>query len=184
MAPRFVRRLSTVSARAVTMLLARSPAASAHCEGTAIWQRRRAARALPGGVGRLARTMPGRNGAFRLGNRHVRRGAAIWRFWHRIGKARLEAGRSIRPSTRRCLVHQGKLRRRHWRNHGAAWQRPHLEGCPLTAHVLISGVLFREPEQRTSKAGKPFVTTTIRAKDATPRNGGRWSRSPKQPKPS
>ena len=25
--------------------------------------------------------------------------------------------------------------------------------------------LFREPEQRTSKAGKPFVIATIRAKD-------------------
>ena len=35
----------------------------------------------------------------------------------------------------------------------------------MTAHVLISGTLFREPEQRTSKAGKPFVTATIRAKD-------------------
>jgi single-stranded DNA-binding protein len=35
----------------------------------------------------------------------------------------------------------------------------------MTAHVLISGTLFREPEQRTSKAGKPFVMATIRAKD-------------------
>jgi len=35
----------------------------------------------------------------------------------------------------------------------------------MTAHVLISGTLFREPEQCTSKAGKPFVTATIRAKD-------------------
>jgi hypothetical protein len=35
----------------------------------------------------------------------------------------------------------------------------------MTAHVLISGTLFRKPEQRTSKAGKPFVTATIRAKD-------------------
>ena len=29
----------------------------------------------------------------------------------------------------------------------------------------MCGQLFREPEQRTSKAGKPFVTATIRAKD-------------------
>jgi single-stranded DNA-binding protein len=35
----------------------------------------------------------------------------------------------------------------------------------MTAHVLISGQLFREPEQRTSKAGKPFVTCTVRTKD-------------------
>lgn len=33
----------------------------------------------------------------------------------------------------------------------------------MTAHVLVSGTLFREPEQRISKAGKPFVTATIRA---------------------
>ena len=35
----------------------------------------------------------------------------------------------------------------------------------MTAHALISGVIFRQPETRTSKAGKPFVTATIRAKD-------------------
>jgi hypothetical protein len=35
----------------------------------------------------------------------------------------------------------------------------------MTAHVLVAGTLFREPEQRTSKAGKPFVAATIRAKD-------------------
>ena len=35
----------------------------------------------------------------------------------------------------------------------------------MTAHVLVCGQLFREPEQRTSKAGKPFVIATIRAKD-------------------
>jgi len=34
----------------------------------------------------------------------------------------------------------------------------------MTARVLISGTLFREPEQRTSKTGEPFVTATIRAK--------------------
>ena len=35
----------------------------------------------------------------------------------------------------------------------------------MTAHVLVTGALFRAPEQRTSKAGKPFVTATIKAKD-------------------
>jgi hypothetical protein len=35
----------------------------------------------------------------------------------------------------------------------------------MTAHVLVTGTLFRPPEQRTSKAGKPFVTATIRTKD-------------------
>jgi hypothetical protein len=34
----------------------------------------------------------------------------------------------------------------------------------MTAHVLVTGTLFRPPEQRTSKAGKPFVTATVRAK--------------------
>ncbi len=31
--------------------------------------------------------------------------------------------------------------------------------------ALVLGVLFRAPESRTSKAGKPFVTATIRSKD-------------------
>ena len=35
----------------------------------------------------------------------------------------------------------------------------------MTAHVLVCGQLFRVSEQRTSKAGKPFVTATIRGKD-------------------
>jgi single-stranded DNA-binding protein len=35
----------------------------------------------------------------------------------------------------------------------------------MTAHVLITGTLFRPPELRTSKAGKPFVTATLKAKD-------------------
>jgi single-stranded DNA-binding protein len=35
----------------------------------------------------------------------------------------------------------------------------------MTAHVLVTGTLFRQPEQRTSKAGKPFVTATLKAKD-------------------
>jgi single-stranded DNA-binding protein len=35
----------------------------------------------------------------------------------------------------------------------------------MSAHVLVSGAIFRQPEQRTSRAGKPFVTATIKAKD-------------------
>jgi hypothetical protein len=35
----------------------------------------------------------------------------------------------------------------------------------LTVYCLISGTLFRAPEQKLSKAGKPFVVATIRAKD-------------------
>ena len=31
--------------------------------------------------------------------------------------------------------------------------------------ALVTGTLFRAPEQRTSKAGKPFTVTTIKAKD-------------------
>jgi hypothetical protein len=31
--------------------------------------------------------------------------------------------------------------------------------------ALVTGTLFKAPEQRTSKAGKPFVAATIRAKD-------------------
>jgi hypothetical protein len=32
-------------------------------------------------------------------------------------------------------------------------------------YALVSGALFKASEARTSKAGKPFVTATIRAKD-------------------
>lgn len=35
----------------------------------------------------------------------------------------------------------------------------------MSAHVLVSGTLFRAPEQKVSKSGKPFVVATIRAKD-------------------
>jgi len=41
--------------------------------------------------------------------------------------------------------------------------------------ALVSGSLFRAPEQRTSKAGKPFVTATIRTKSATPSKDGEAS---------
>lgn len=32
-------------------------------------------------------------------------------------------------------------------------------------YALVTGALFRAPEQRTSKANKPYVTATIKAKD-------------------
>jgi hypothetical protein len=35
----------------------------------------------------------------------------------------------------------------------------------MTAMALVTGTLFRAPEQRTSKAGKPFVVATLKAKD-------------------
>jgi single-stranded DNA-binding protein len=41
----------------------------------------------------------------------------------------------------------------------------------MTAHVLITGALFRPPESRTSKSGKQFVTATIRVKDGNPSTG-------------
>jgi single-stranded DNA-binding protein len=31
--------------------------------------------------------------------------------------------------------------------------------------ALVTGAIFKAPESRTSKSGKPFVTATIRAKD-------------------
>src|SRR5262249_28281462 len=35
----------------------------------------------------------------------------------------------------------------------------------MTAHVLISGTLFRAPEQPTAKSGKPILLATARAKE-------------------
>jgi hypothetical protein len=35
----------------------------------------------------------------------------------------------------------------------------------MTAFAIITGSLFKAPEQRTSKAGRPYVTATIRTKD-------------------
>jgi hypothetical protein len=35
----------------------------------------------------------------------------------------------------------------------------------MSAFILIAGTLFRNPERRTSKAGKPYVKATLRAKD-------------------
>lgn len=35
----------------------------------------------------------------------------------------------------------------------------------MAIQALVAGAIFREPEQCTSKAGKPFVTATIKCKD-------------------
>jgi single-stranded DNA-binding protein len=35
----------------------------------------------------------------------------------------------------------------------------------MTAYALVTGTLFRAPEPRASKSGKPFVTATLKAKD-------------------
>ncbi len=35
----------------------------------------------------------------------------------------------------------------------------------MTTYALVTGTLFRAPEQRTAKSGKPFVTATLKAKD-------------------
>jgi single-stranded DNA-binding protein len=35
----------------------------------------------------------------------------------------------------------------------------------VTTYALVTGTLFRSPEQRASKNGNPFATATIRAKD-------------------
>jgi single-stranded DNA-binding protein len=36
----------------------------------------------------------------------------------------------------------------------------------MTAFAIVTGSLFKAPEQRTSKAGPPYVTATLRIKDA------------------
>jgi hypothetical protein len=35
----------------------------------------------------------------------------------------------------------------------------------MTAHILVSGSLFRAPERTTSKAGRRFVSATIKVRD-------------------
>ena len=36
----------------------------------------------------------------------------------------------------------------------------------MSALAIVTGSLFKTPERRTSKTGRPYVTATIRAKDA------------------
>jgi single-stranded DNA-binding protein len=64
----------------------------------------------------------------------------------------------------RTLCAEERPRERRGSAVGALW-RDYGRRCAMTALALITGVLFRAPEQRTSKLGKPFVTATIRAKD-------------------
>jgi single-stranded DNA-binding protein len=35
----------------------------------------------------------------------------------------------------------------------------------MSTHVLVTGSLFRAPERRTSKAGRPFVVATLKVRD-------------------
>jgi single-stranded DNA-binding protein len=35
----------------------------------------------------------------------------------------------------------------------------------MTSYILITGTIFRSPERRTSKAGKPFTKATLKASD-------------------
>jgi hypothetical protein len=41
----------------------------------------------------------------------------------------------------------------------------------MSAHVLISGTLYKAPESRTSKHGRNFVVATMRCKDG---DGSQW----------
>jgi single-stranded DNA-binding protein len=43
----------------------------------------------------------------------------------------------------------------------------------MTAVALITGAIFKAPERRTSKAGKPFVVTTVRVVDGN--NNDYWN---------
>jgi hypothetical protein len=40
-----------------------------------------------------------------------------------------------------------------------------MEGDVMSVFVLITGTLYRAPESRISKAGKPFITATLKVKD-------------------
>lgn len=35
----------------------------------------------------------------------------------------------------------------------------------MTIHALVNGALFRAPEKKNSKSGRPFVSATIKARD-------------------
>jgi hypothetical protein len=45
----------------------------------------------------------------------------------------------------------------------------------MTAFVLITGVLFKPAERRTSKAGKVFVVATVKAAAVDPLNNEFWN---------
>lgn len=44
----------------------------------------------------------------------------------------------------------------------------------MTAYALVSGVIFRAPQQKTAKSGKPFTTCTVKA-GADDGGGDFWS---------
>jgi hypothetical protein len=46
-----------------------------------------------------------------------------------------------------------------------SWKLLALASLFMSTYALITGQLFRAPEQRTAKNGNPFVTATIRVKD-------------------
>jgi hypothetical protein len=45
----------------------------------------------------------------------------------------------------------------------------------MTVHVLITGTLFRPAEQKTSQAGKRYVTATMKAASVDASNSEFWS---------
>jgi single-stranded DNA-binding protein len=45
----------------------------------------------------------------------------------------------------------------------------------MTVHVLITGTLFRPAEQKTSQAGKRYVTATMKAASTDASNSEFWS---------
>jgi hypothetical protein len=45
----------------------------------------------------------------------------------------------------------------------------------MTAYALISGVIFRNPVQKISKAGRPFTTCTIKAGSDDTASGDFWN---------
>jgi len=48
-------------------------------------------------------------------------------------------------------------------------------GRAMSVAILISGSIFREPQQRTSQSGKRYVTTTIKAAAADNTTSDFWS---------
>jgi hypothetical protein len=48
-------------------------------------------------------------------------------------------------------------------------------GRVMSVAVLVTGTLFKEPQQRIGKTGKPYVTTTIKAAGADNASSDFWS---------
>jgi single-stranded DNA-binding protein len=45
----------------------------------------------------------------------------------------------------------------------------------MTVHILVSGSLFREPQQRTSQSGKRYVVATLKATTTDNSSSDFWS---------